>query len=137
MRLAILVLLVVFSISVANAERLRKKPSGLDKVLRSMFQSRTHKPVIVRRTIQPIITKRIYIESPKPIQRTFNVDRQWLARYWELEATWGYWIPEDDQIKFKDGKYIVPIVVFKHCEDMAKTPRRNSVNAPTANSPLE
>jgi len=136
MRLALLVLLVVFSISVANAERLRKKPSGLDKVLRSMFQSRTreHKPVIVRR---PIVTKRIYIERLKPPSRLFNVDRQWMARYWELEATWGYWIPEDDQIKFKDGKYIVPIMVFKHCEDMAKTPRRDSANAPSANSRLE
>jgi len=136
MRLSLLVLLVVFFTSVANAERLRKKPSGLDKVLRSMFQSR--KTVVVRRpAVRPIITKRIYIESPKSVQRTFNVDRQWLARYWELEATWGYWIPEDDQIKFKDGKYIVPIVVFKHCEDMAKTPRRDSANAPSANSPLE
>ena len=134
MRLAILVLLMVFSISVTDAERLRKKSSGLDKVLRSMFQSRTHAPVIIRRSI---VTKRIYIERPKPDQRTFKVDHQWLARYWELEATWGYWIPEDDQIKFKDGKYIVPVVVFTHCEDMAKTPRRDSANAPAAISPLE
>jgi len=136
MRLAILVLLVVFCISVINAERLRKKPSGFDKVLRSMFQSR--KTVVVHRpVVRQIITKRIYVERFKPALQTFKVDHQWLARYWELEATWGYWIPEDDQIKFKDGKYIVPIVVFKHYEDMAKTPRRDATRVPAAISPLE
>src|SRR6267154_3928021 len=123
MRTIILVILTVFSIGVANAQRLRKNPSVFDKVLHSMFQP--------RKTIKPkpkVVTKVlvIIVESKKSTPRIFIVDPQWIARYWELEMAWDYWIPEDEQIKFRDGKYIVPIVVFKHYEDMANTARRPS-----------
>src|SRR6266576_1444842 len=102
MRELILVLLVVFSISVADAQHLRKKTSGFDKVLKSMFQPRK---VAVKSRPKPIVKIRVVrIQSKKTIPKTFTVDHQWMAHYWELEMAWDYWIPEDDQIKFKDGK---------------------------------
>jgi len=123
MRAIILVLLVVFSSSVADAQPLRKKrKSGFDKVLRSMFQPRK----IVTKS-KPIVKVRVIrVERKRSIPRTFTVDAQWMARYWELEMAWDYWIQEDEQIKFKDSKYIVPVVVFKHYEDMVNTARRPS-----------
>jgi hypothetical protein len=52
----------------------------------------------------------------------FVVDSMWMARYRTLEAIWDYEIPEDAEIRYEEGKYLVPPVVFRHYEDMAKTP---------------
>ena len=52
----------------------------------------------------------------------FVVDSIWMARYRTLEAVWDYEIPEDAAIQYHSGKYLVPPVVFRHYEDMAKTP---------------
>jgi hypothetical protein len=53
---------------------------------------------------------------------SFVVDSVWMARYRTLEAIWDYEIPEDAGIQYEAGKYLVPPVVFRHYEDMAKTP---------------
>jgi|SRR5215471_4308990 len=55
--------------------------------------------------------------------RTYEVDPEWMAQYWLLESVWDYPIPEDKDIQFKNGKYIVPVVVYRHYEDMANTPK--------------
>lgn len=137
MRALILVLLVAFSAAgVVHAQSVSKKTSGLDKVLRSMFQSQKPTP-----TPKPKGKRKAHVArvTPKKSTDTFTVDYEWMARYWELESAWDYWIPEDDQIKFKDGKYIVPVVVFKHYEDMANTARRTpaAVIAIPAVSPFD
>lgn len=49
---------------------------------------------------------------------SFIVDAQWMAYYWEQELAWDYPIPEDQDIKFVEGKYHVPPVVYRHYEDM-------------------
>lgn len=65
--------------------------------------------------------------TPQPeivrVGLTFVVDAQWIATYRTLEAAWDYPIPEDDDIKFINGKYHVPVVVYRHYEDMVNTPR--------------
>ena len=122
MKLALLLLLMVFAVSPVQAQP-KKKKSGLERVLKSMFQPRTP-------TIRTVTKKKIvYVQKAPTPPKTFAVDPQWMARYWELEAAWDYPIPEDDLIKWKDGKYIVPIVVQKHHEDMVNTPRRTSAAA--------
>ena len=68
--------------------------------------------------------------SPHPTvvkdgQTFFLVDSDWLARYRVYEAVWDYQIPDDDRIKRDDGNYLVPVVVYRHYEDMVKTPKRN------------
>lgn len=131
MRAIILVLLVAFSAAgIVHAQSVRKKSSGLDKVLRSVLQPR--KPTTTPKPKPKPKSKRkahIAHVTPKQSTKTLTVDYEWMARYWELETAWDYWIPEDDQIKFKDGKYIVPVVVFKHYEDMANTARRTPAAA--------
>jgi len=65
-------------------------------------------------------------EPPRNKHGFFIVDAQWYANYLEQELIWNYWIPEDAQIKSRDGKIHVPPVVFRHYEDMLKTPRTGS-----------
>lgn len=108
----------------------KKKESGFQKVLKSMFPSATPKVV-------PKRTRKVHAKSrPTPIPITKSmyvpVEIDWMARYWEEEAAWDYYIPDDNLIRFINGKYMVPIVVYKHYEDMVKTPRRTPppVNPP-------
>ena len=61
--------------------------------------------------------------KPKPNGKLIQVDPEWMARYWTLEAIWTYPIPEDADIKYNDGKYYVPKVVHWHYETMAETPK--------------
>lgn len=66
--------------------------------------------------------------SPTPTERRngdgyFIVDSQWYANYVTEEMAWDYWIPEDSLVRFRDGKYHVPPVVYRHYEDMVKTPK--------------
>lgn len=105
-----------------------KDKSAFEKVLKAMFTPRPKTAAKAKRKEhragERAETRK---DEPKPIKaavKTVTVDPEWLARYWELEATWDYAIPEDDLIKWKDGKYVVPIVVFRHYEDMVNTPRR-------------
>src|SRR5215468_9787571 len=70
-------------------------------------------------------------EDKKIIKREgvfFAVESQWLAQYRIFEAAWDYPIPEDDDIRFIDGKYHVPAVVYRHYEDMEKTPKVDHVD---------
>jgi len=50
----------------------------------------------------------------------YTVTPQWMADYWLLEAAWAYPIPDDDLIRYENGNYIVPVVVYRHYEDMLK-----------------
>ncbi len=127
MNAPILILIAALVACPVYAEK--KKESGFQKVLRSMFPSAKPKIVpkkrkrvtkSVKATPTPTTRKRIYVP----------VDLEWMAQYWEQEAAWDYYIPEDDQIKFVDGKYQVPIVVYRHYEDMFKTPRRTPTPKP-------
>jgi hypothetical protein len=134
MKLATLLLLILWTgSSVVSAQPLRKKPSGFDKILRSMFQPR--KPTPAQKPKRKAVKQQSKLTAKA--QRTFTVDPEWIARYWELQAAWDYPIPEDDQIQWKDGKYIVPLMVQKHYEDMLNTPKRPATNQPNAISPLE
>lgn len=120
--------LIAFSTTTSAAEHsVRKKPSGFDKLLRAMFTPNKPKPSPApKRKTKP---KEKNDTPPKIHERIYKtVDAQWMARYWELEAAWDYDIPEDDLIEFKEGKYRVPVVVYRHFEDMVNTPRRGSVN---------
>lgn len=101
----------------------KKKESAFDKVLRSMFTPRTK--VSSKSKAKPKPRHRV-VATPKPIKstKTIVVDAEWLARYWELETAWDYPIPEDELIKWENGKYIVPFMVLQHYEDMDKTPPR-------------
>ncbi len=120
----ILILLAAFVASPVYAEP-KKKESGFTKVLKTMFPSA--KPKVV-----PKRTRKVNAKShPTPTPETPTINRMyvpvevdWMAKYWEQEAAWDYYIPEDNLIRFVDGKYVVPIVVYKHYEGMVKTPRR-------------
>lgn len=122
----ILALLVIFALHEPSYAETKKQQSGFDKFLKSLFQPRTKKATQKR-------TRKKHVEKLKPksghepkTEEGIPVNTGWMARYWELEAAWDYPIPEDKLIKWKDGKYIVPFLVFKHYEDMANTPRRAS-----------
>jgi hypothetical protein len=58
--------------------------------------------------------------AEKP-EKTFTVDAQWMAQYKAMEVKWKYPIPEDKDIRYENGKFIVPVVVYRHYEDMANT----------------
>lgn len=124
MNAPLLILIAALVASPVYAEQ-EKKESGLTKVLRTMFPSAKPKVVRQKRSRKSTRTSR---STPQPTPITNHkyqtVDIDWMARYWEEEAAWDYYIPEDNLIRFVDGKYIVPIVVYRHYEDMAKTPRR-------------
>ncbi len=127
-----LILLAAFVASPVYAEP-KKKESGFTKVLKSMFPSA--KPKVVpkkRKHVTKQIVKEPHKDPEKPtINRMYvTVEVDWMAQYWEQEAAWDYYIPEDNQIRFVDGKYLVPVVVFKHYEDMVKTPRRTPIPKP-------
>ncbi len=71
--------------------------------------------------------------KPTPVTQTprngkgfFIVSEQWYANYLVREAAWDYYIPDDDGIRFIDGKYHVPPVVYRHFEDLvaAGDPKR-------------
>ena len=103
----------------------QQKQSGFDKFLKKLFTPRT--PEKPKKPKRKVVRHSVPHSQPKavnPSSKDIIVDAEWMAHYWELEAAWDYPIPEDDLIKWKDGKYIVPISVFKHYEDMANTPRR-------------
>ncbi len=127
MNLIVPILVVIFIASPVYAEP-KKKESGFQKAMRSMFPSATPKIVQPKRKRATRAKQKQEVrqtpEPPKPNRLYVPVEIDWMARYWEEEAAWDYYIPEDDQIRFVDGKYQVPIVVYRHYEDMAKTPRR-------------
>lgn len=127
MKILIAVLVVLLPLGATQAQAKKKEPSALEKVLKTMFPSTKPK-------VEPQKKKRYATPKKRsqPVTRQnvhFMVEPQWMARYWEEEAQWDYYIPEDDQIKFKDGHYIVPFVVYRHYEDMANTPDRVSSSA--------
>ena len=115
MNLVIPVLMAIFIAGQVYAEP-KKNESGLTKALRTMFPSAKPKVVPVKR--KRVTTKKqkqeIKEQPPKPNRLYVPVEIDWMARYWEEEAAWDYYIPEDDQIRFVDGKYQVPIVVYRH-----------------------
>jgi hypothetical protein len=123
MKVVILLLAVLISSPVYAKP---KKESGFTKILRTMFPS-AH-PKLVPRKRKHIPAKQ---QSKKSVNRLYvTVEIDWMARYWEEEAAWDYYIPEDDLIRFVEGKYVVPIVVYKHNEDMQNTPRRTPTPTP-------
>ena len=100
--------------------------SALDKALHTMFPSTKPKVLVKPKPKHKPAKKAQAAEiapTPDPLHR--KVEPEWMARYWEQEALWDYYIPEDRQIRFKDGQYIVPIVVYRHYEDMSATAKRS------------
>jgi len=55
--------------------------------------------------------------------RKFIVGPEWISRYFALVEIWNYPLPEDALIRYSDGNYIVPPVVFRHYEDMSRAER--------------
>jgi hypothetical protein len=51
-------------------------------------------------------------------EKTFTVDAQWMAQYKAMVALFKYPIPEEKQIRYEGGKFVVPLVVYRHYEDM-------------------
>jgi hypothetical protein len=51
-------------------------------------------------------------------EKTFTVDAQWMAQYRAMVVMFKYPIPEEKQIRYESGKFIVPLVVYRHFEDM-------------------
>jgi|SRR5215831_2531304 len=99
------------------------------------FSLSSVEPLDFSKLFAPRKTKVVRKEPPKkivhhrkskgiatPTRKTFTVDADWMARYWTLVALWDYPIPEEKDIRFENGKYIVPAVVYRHYEDMAATP---------------
>lgn len=123
-----LILAILFVVAVNEpiyAHPPNKKESGFQKVLRSMFTPRTKKvEAKPKRKSHPHRTVEAKSKSSPTPFKTITVDPEWMARYWELEGAWDYPIPEDDLIKWENGKYIIPFMVLQHYEDMEKTPRR-------------
>lgn len=116
----VLILLFAFTSICAQAT---KNTSAFDKLLRSVFPSAKAKVEIKKKSTRlrkKILRGNLYVE----------VEPEWIARYTEQEQAWDYFIPDDDLIRFDEGKYIVPIVVYRHYEDMAKTPRRSTTPPP-------
>jgi hypothetical protein len=61
-------------------------------------------------------------QPPRDSKGFYIVDAQWYANYLAEVATWDYWIPEEASIRADKGKIHVPPIVYKHYEDMVKTP---------------
>lgn len=59
-------------------------------------------------------------ETPRNGKGYFIVDSQWYAEYLAMESARTYWIYDDKDIEFMDGKFHVPPVVYRHYEDMKK-----------------
>ncbi len=130
MNALVLILIAALVACPVYAEQ-KKKESGLTKVLRTMFPSAT--PKIIPRKKKHVAKrppKAKPSQTPSVNQIYVTVEIDWMAKYWEQEAAWDYYLPEDNQIRFVDGKYQVPIVVFRHYEDMVKTPRRTPTPKP-------
>ncbi len=123
----ILILLAAFVASPVHAEP-KKKKSWFEE----MFQPK--KPKVAPKRIKKTRAKSQPLPTPTAIPKSkrIPVDQQWYANYLEQEAAWDYEIPDDALIEFKDGKYHVPPVVFRHYEDMLATPRRSPTPKPTA-----
>ena len=124
MKRFVLLLVVLLSTAQTFSQQTQQKKSSLQKFLNVFSPKPTPKPVRKK----PKVTKKEVKVSPTPSkQRTktglFIVDAQWLANYREQEMAWSYSIPEDDEIKFENGKYHVSPVVYRHYEDMLKTSR--------------
>ena len=83
----------------------------------SIFQKPT--PKIVKKSKKHVGTKPVRVNKPNVPQNYRVVDTQWWADYLALEAQWDYYIPEDDYVWSANGKYLVPIVVYRHYEDMS------------------
>ncbi len=95
----------------------------------------TPKPKMVRkrriapRQKTPPVSKPKPSPTPEVLRNStgcYIVDQQWYANYLVREAAWDYYIPDDDGIKFVDGLYHVPPVVYRHFQDMvaAGDPKR-------------
>lgn len=119
----VVTLLIAVSMASANAQThtKTKQHSWIDS-LSKVFSKPAPKP-------KPKIARK---KKSKPKSRpehtdiSFEVDSQWMANYRMLEVEWQYVIPEDDEIRFKNGNYIVPLVVYRHFQDMAVTPPRTT-----------
>lgn len=79
--------------------------------------SRLFQPTKVKQVAKHKTSRRAAKKITKP-QDTFEVDAQWIATYREQEVAWDYFIPDDDHIRFENGKFYVPAVVFRHYQDM-------------------
>lgn len=60
----------------------------------------------------------IGLQAMQGAEKTFTVDAQWMAQYRAMVALFKYPIPEEKQIRYEGGKFIVPLVVYRHYEDM-------------------
>lgn len=117
MRPAWLIIISLFAFTSICAQA-TKKTSAFDKLLKGIFPAAKAKVEIKKkgpRVRKKIVRGNLYVV----------VEPEWIARYTEQEQAWDYFIPDDDLIRFDAGQYIVPIVVYRHYEDMAKTPRRS------------
>src|SRR5262245_56340214 len=128
MRLVIVALLLAFN----------SQPMAAEWHLSDLFKPPKKKTVrkpIHKKHATPIPRPRV-TPTPKPAPKEtivngyFVVDEVWMARYRVLEAIWDYEIPEDTYIGYADGRWYVPPVVYRHYEDMAKTPHRATDRQP-------
>jgi hypothetical protein len=65
-----------------------------------------------------VLIMMIILQSLNAAEKTFTVDAQWMAQYRAMVVMFKYPIPEEKQIRFEGGKFIVPLVVYRHFEDM-------------------
>ncbi len=137
MRSAAVVAVVAVGLATAIAEpKAKARPKPTPTFLQKLFApKKSATPKITRRSIPKKNASKIESE-PKPRPRPvptecacYIVDAEWMAHYRVLEAIWSYPIPEDADIRFENGKYMVPTVVYRHYEDMMKTPRPETINS--------
>ena len=140
MKMLIPVLLMALMVSTVQADAPKKKEkSTLAKIWEYIVPPKPvkkQKKHVVRKRSKPTS---IVSVTPTPAMRgkagTYVVDAQWMADYWEQELAWGYWIPEDDEVKFIEGKYYVPPVVYRHFEDMRATVKTEQRRYPFLDRP--
>ena len=122
MNLAAVVLALALPFSSAQAFDLSDLFKPRKKAVQKSVAHPKKKPVKKEEEARPTSS------DPAPIRRNgklvFKVDNQWMASYRVVEAVWEYAIPEDDQIEYDNGVYYVPVVVYRHYQDMIKTPKK-------------
>jgi hypothetical protein len=124
MNFVVMALVLSFTMPELQAQHKAKpQPSVFDKLFKPnkiVPPPKPKKPVVVAKKKEP--EKRTFSQNDKsPI---FIVDNEWIAHYKILSDLYAYPIPEDKSIEFKNGKYYVPAVVYRHYEDMMKSPRK-------------
>jgi hypothetical protein len=117
-------------VAVVIAVSFSLEPSAMALDFSKLFAP-AKKKVVQRPTRKKHIAHKDDTPSQASTKKFFPVTLEWMARYRVLESMWDYPVPEDSEIRFENGQYYVPAVVYRHYDDMASV----ATPTPTPKSP--